>query len=52
MTLAPGVRTGTSNKAMTGKFKIVPEEGIHAPYLLIIERRHLLRLIAQLLKSE
>ncbi len=35
ITLAPGVRTGTSNEALTGPFTIVPEEGIHAPYLLI-----------------
>lgn len=47
--LAPGVRTGTSNRALTGPFVVHPEEGIHAPYLLIIERRNLLRLIAQLL---
>ena len=26
VTLAPGVRTGTSNKALTGPFSIVPEE--------------------------
>ncbi len=51
VTLAPGVRTGTSNRAVTGPFAIVPEEGIHAPYLLILERRHLLRLVAQLLSS-
>ena len=47
--LAPGVRTGTSNRALTGPFSLQPEEGIHAPYLLIIDRRHLFRLIAQLL---
>lgn len=47
--LAPGVRTGTSNRALTGPFAIHPEEGIHAPYLLILDRRNLLRLIAQLL---
>lgn len=47
--LAPGLRTGTSNEALTGPFTIVPEEGVHAPFLLILERRHLPRLIAQLL---
>jgi len=47
--LAPGVRTGTSNRAVTGPFTIQPEEGIHAPYLVIMERQHLFRLIAQLL---
>lgn len=47
--LAPGVRTGTSNSALTGPFTIQPEEGIAAPYLVIVDRRHLFRLIAQLL---
>ena len=46
--LAPGVRTGTSNEALTGPFRIVPEEGIHAPYLLILRREHLMALIAAL----
>lgn len=50
--LAPGVRTGTSNEAMVGPFTIVPEEGIHAPYLLIIERSHLMALIEVLKASE
>lgn len=45
--LAPGVRTGTSNAATTGRFTIVPEEGIHAPWLLILARRHMLALVAQ-----
>lgn len=48
VTLAPGVRTGTSNEATTGPFTIVPEEGIHAPYLLIVERGHLMALIEAL----
>jgi thiamine pyrophosphokinase len=47
--LAPGVRTGTSNEALTGPFTIVPEEGIHAPYLLILPRQYLGGLIAKLL---
>jgi thiamine pyrophosphokinase len=46
--LAPGVRTGTSNRAIAGPFTIVPEEGMHAPYLLIIDRRYLLPLIDQM----
>jgi thiamine pyrophosphokinase len=50
VTLAPGVRTGTSNRALQGPFTIVPEEGIHAPYLLILDRRYLLALIEQLRK--
>ncbi|MDP1730028.1 MAG: thiamine diphosphokinase [Devosia sp.] len=49
--LAPGVRTGTSNEAIDGRFAIVPEEGIHAPYLLIVERGHLLALIEALKAS-
>jgi thiamine pyrophosphokinase len=48
ITLAPGVRTGTSNAATDGPFTIVPEEGIHGPYLLIVERRHLMALIEAL----
>jgi len=47
--LAPGVRTGTSNRALTGKFEVYPEEGIHAPYLLILDRKYLMRLIAEIL---
>lgn len=47
--LAPGVRTGTSNEALSGPFAIVPEEGIHAPYLLILSRQHLAPLIGKLL---
>lgn len=50
--LAPGVRTGTSNEALTGPFRIVPEEGVHAPYLLILRRQHLMGLIAVLLRSK
>lgn len=47
--LAPGVRTGTSNEALTGPFTIVPEEGVHAPFLLILPRKYLAPLIAKLL---
>jgi thiamine pyrophosphokinase len=49
ISLAPGVRTGTSNSAITGPFEIVPEEGIPAPWLLILDRKHLVPLIEQLL---
>lgn len=45
--LAPGVRTGTSNAAIDGPFTIVPEEGIAAPYLLILARSHLMGLVDQ-----
>jgi thiamine pyrophosphokinase len=50
VSLAPGVRTGTSNRALQGPFTIVPEEGMHTPYLLILDRRYLLALIEQLRK--
>lgn len=49
--LAPGVRTGTSNSADLGPFTIVPEEGIHAPWLLILDRRHLVALIDKLMAA-
>lgn len=47
--LAPGVRTGTSNTADVGPFTIVPEEGIHAPFLLILDRAYLMPLVEKLL---
>lgn len=47
--LAPGVRTGTSNEALTGPFTITPEEGIHAPYLLVLPRVYLSGLVAKFL---
>lgn len=43
--LAPGLRTGTSNAALEGAFSITPEVGIDAPWLLILDNRHLLPLI-------
>jgi thiamine pyrophosphokinase len=49
--LAPGVRTGTSNRALDGRFEIVPEAGENAPYLLIVDRKYLLRLIAEILAA-
>jgi thiamine pyrophosphokinase len=52
LTLAPGVRTGTSNNADDGPFTIVPEEGDQSPWLLILDRRHLMGLVKQLLKVQ
>ena len=49
LTLAPGVRTGTSNEALSGPFTVTPEAGSEAPYLLILPRRNLAPLIVQLL---
>ena len=49
--LAPGIRTGTSNAATEGPFTLVPEAGVQAPFLLILDRRHLLPLLA-MLKTE
>jgi thiamine pyrophosphokinase len=46
--LAPGVRTGTSNAAITGPFEIVPEEGVHAPYLVMVAKSHVLALVEML----
>jgi thiamine pyrophosphokinase len=48
LTLAPGVRTGTSNEATEGPFRIDPRTRAK-PWLLILAREHLLRLIGQLL---
>lgn len=45
LTLAPGVATGVSNEATDGPFLIEPELG-QAPWLLILDKRHLRRLIA------
>lgn len=52
LTLAPGVRIGSSNLAPDGPFSITPEEGMHAPFLLILQRRYLLGLVARLLGRE
>ena len=51
LTLAPGIRTGSSNAAIDGPFTLVPEEGVHAPFLLILDRSHLLPLIATLMEE-
>ncbi len=49
--LAPGERTGTSNAATLGPFSIEPEPRTKLPWLLILDKRHLLRLVAELLQS-
>lgn len=46
LTLAPGVRTGTSNAAVDGPFSIEPAAGEDAPWLLILDRAYLMPLIA------
>lgn len=46
--LAPGVRTGTSNAAVAGPFSIEPEAGETGAWLLILPKRYLTALIAQL----
>ena len=48
LTLAPGVRTGTSNEASAASFAIEPEPGDGGVYLLILERRWLDALIDRL----
>lgn len=49
LTLAPGVRTGTSNAATEGAFSLVCEpEGLHGPYLLVVSRSHLEPLLEKL----
>lgn len=44
--LAPGVRTGTSNEAELGPFRIDPEPRSKAPWLLILDRKYLFGLAA------
>ena len=44
--LAPGERTGTSNEAELGPFKIEPEPRAKAPWLLIVDRKYLFALAA------
>lgn len=39
--LAPGERTGTSNRALDGTFSIEPEPRAKAPWLLILDRKYL-----------
>jgi thiamine pyrophosphokinase len=49
--LAPGERIGTSNEATSGLFRIEPD-GSRAPWLLIVRRGHLLRLVAALIEED
>jgi len=49
LTLAPGIRTGTSNEACKATFSVEPEPGDPGVYLLILERRSLDTLIDSLL---
>ncbi len=44
--LAPGERTGTSNEAMDGVFRIEPEPRAKAPWLLIVDRKYLFAIAA------
>jgi len=51
LTLAPGVRTGTSNEASAAAFSIEPEAGDPGVFLLILERQWLGALVAQVMKG-
>ena len=44
--LAPGERTGTSNEAIEGPFRIEPEPRAKAPWLLILDRKYLFGIAA------
>lgn len=52
LSLAPGERTGTSNKAVDGLFSVEPELRTKIPWLLVIDRKYLFRIIAATLKRE
>lgn len=45
--LAPGERTGTSNEAVDGPFRIDPDPRSRAPWLLILDRKHLFGIAAR-----
>jgi thiamine pyrophosphokinase len=47
--LAPGVRTGTSNSAVSGAFSVVPAEGQEGVWLLILDQRYLDPLVDSLM---
>jgi len=49
--LAPGKRSGTSNKAATGKFVIEPGPGEQGGWLLLLDKSYLGPLIAALLRQ-
>jgi thiamine pyrophosphokinase len=46
--LAPGLRTGTSNKAVAGSFEIIPRTDNQAPYLVIMDKKYLGNLVQKL----
>ena len=45
LTLAPGLRTGTSNAATGGRVRIVPDDGEAGVWLLILPLAHLPQLL-------
>lgn len=47
LTLAPGVRGGTSNVAVEGPFSIMPEKDAKTAWLLLIEQKYLDALIGE-----
>jgi thiamine pyrophosphokinase len=49
--LVLGERTGTSNEATGGLFRIEPEGRARAPWLLIMQKANLLRLVADLMQN-
>jgi len=49
LTLAPGVRTGTSNEAVTGAVTISPGPGEDGVWLLILDGKNLVRVVADLM---
>jgi thiamine pyrophosphokinase len=51
LTLAPGVRTGTSNEASAAAITIEPEAGDAGVFLLILEKRWLGALMAQVMRG-
>ena len=51
LTLAPGVRTGTSNEASAAEITIEPEAGDAGVFLLILEKRWLGALMAQVMRE-
>lgn len=49
--LALGERTGTSNEATSGLFRIEVEPHSRAPWLLVVEKSNLLRLVAAMMQE-
>ncbi len=50
--LAVGERTGTSNEATSGMFRIEPEGRARVPWLLIMQKANLFRLVADLMTGD